>query len=49
VNGQPLTEEAALLKVVRKRRPGDTLEITYVRDNQERTTQVTLGERPRSQ
>ena len=48
IDGQPLTEEASLPKQIQKRRPGDTLELTVVRDNQERTVSVTLAERPRS-
>jgi S1-C subfamily serine protease len=48
VNGQPLNEEAALLKAIRKSRPGDTLDLTVVRENKERVVKATLGERPRS-
>jgi S1-C subfamily serine protease len=46
VDGQPLTQEAELPKAIRKRRPGDSLQLTIVRDNAERTVVVTLGERP---
>jgi serine protease Do len=48
IQGAPLAEEAALSKAIRKQRPGDTIEVTVLRDNQERTLRVTLGERPQS-
>lgn len=48
INGQPLGEEAAVAKAIQKQRPGDTIQLTIQRDDQERTLSVTLGERPRS-
>jgi S1-C subfamily serine protease len=47
VAGKPLAEEAELPKAVQKRRPGDTIELTVVRDNEEQTLRATLAERPR--
>ena len=46
VDGQTLTEEAALPKYIQKRRSGDTIQLTVVRDDQERTVAVTLADRP---
>jgi serine protease Do len=46
VNGQPLREEATLLKAVRTRRPGEVLELTVYRDRAERMVEVTLTARP---
>jgi S1-C subfamily serine protease len=48
VEGKPLTEEAELSKAIRKRRPGDALQFTVVRENQEHDLTATLAERPRS-
>jgi serine protease Do len=46
VDGQRLTEEASLPKFIRKRRSGDTIQLTVVRDDQERAVAVTLADRP---
>jgi S1-C subfamily serine protease len=46
VDGQALTEEAALPKYIQKRRAGDTIQLTVVRNDQERTVAVTLADRP---
>jgi S1-C subfamily serine protease len=46
VDGQPLKEEAALPKYIQKRKAGDTIQLTVVRDDQERTVAVTLANRP---
>ena len=48
VDGQPLTEEAALPKYIQKRKAGDTIQLTLVRNGQERTVAVTLANRPSS-
>jgi len=48
VNGQPLTEESSLSKEIQKRRPGDSLQLTFERDSAERTVSATLAEKPRS-
>ncbi|HZU06467.1 MAG TPA: trypsin-like peptidase domain-containing protein [Chloroflexota bacterium] len=47
VDGQLLRDEATLPKEIQKHRPGDTLELTVVRGDTERTVRVTLAERPR--
>jgi serine protease Do len=46
VDGQTLTEEAALPKYVQKRKSGDTMQLTVVRNDQERTVSITLADRP---
>ncbi|HLH23539.1 MAG TPA: trypsin-like peptidase domain-containing protein [Chloroflexota bacterium] len=46
VDGQKLTEEAALPKYVQKHKSGDTIQLTVVRNGQERTVPVTLADRP---
>jgi S1-C subfamily serine protease len=48
VNGQPLNEESLLSKEIQKRRPGDSIQLTFERDSAERTVSVTLAEKPRS-
>jgi len=46
VNGNELTNSNELLSIVANRRPGDELNITYVRDEERRQTTVELGVRP---
>jgi S1-C subfamily serine protease len=48
VDGQPLKEEATLPKYVQKHKAGDTIQLTVERNNQQRTVQITLAERPSS-
>jgi S1-C subfamily serine protease len=47
VDGEELDTMAELVALVRVREPGDTLELTIVRDGEELELDVTLGERPR--
>ncbi len=49
VDGQPLGDETALAKAVNSHRPGDTIQLTIVRGNQQSIVSITLAERPRSQ
>ena len=46
VNGEELRADSDLLAIVANRRPGDELDITYVRDEERRQTTVELGLRP---
>jgi serine protease Do len=46
VNGSELTNSNELLSIVANRRPGDELQLTYVRDEERRQTTVELGVRP---
>ena len=43
VNGQPVTTTGELQRAILSRGEGETVEITYVRDGEERTTEVTLA------
>jgi S1-C subfamily serine protease len=47
VDGEPLATMSQLVAEVRRREPGDTVELTIVRDGEEITLDVTLSERPR--
>jgi S1-C subfamily serine protease len=47
VDGDELATMAELVALVRVREPGDTLQLTIVRDGEELEFDVTLGERPR--
>ncbi len=44
VNDETLGRQGSLASVVGQYRPGDTITVTYVRDGQERTTTITLGQ-----
>jgi S1-C subfamily serine protease len=46
VDGQPVTDETTLGRVLSRRRPGDRLGVTLVRGAQQVTLDITLGERP---
>jgi putative serine protease PepD len=46
VDGTPIRDAAALTAAVRSHRPDDTVTVTYRRDGDERTTEVTLGTLP---
>ena len=46
VEGQELRNASDLLSLVANRRPGDTLDFEYVRDDDRRSTTVRLGVRP---
>ena len=43
VNGERVTDGIALIVAIRSHQPGETLEFTYRRGDDERTTQITLG------
>ncbi len=47
VDGEPLATMAQLVAEVRRRAPGDTVELTLLRDGDELQLDVTLSERPR--
>ena len=44
LDGEPIESMSDLVVAVRNHRPGDTVEVTYVRDGDQQTTEVTLGE-----
>ena len=46
VDGIELRDAQQIVSIVSSKRPGDTVEITYNRDGDERTARVTLGRRP---
>ncbi|HEX6238157.1 MAG TPA: trypsin-like peptidase domain-containing protein [Acidimicrobiales bacterium] len=46
VEGEPIADAADLTAAVRSHQPGDTVTVTYRRDGDERTTDVTLGTLP---
>lgn len=43
VNGQPVTTTGELQQAILSRGEGDTVELTYIRDGEEQTTEVTLA------
>ncbi len=45
LDGKDLVDESSLGRYLREHKPGDTVEIKIVRDNQESTVRATLGER----
>jgi S1-C subfamily serine protease len=46
VNGQDVTDSAALAAMIRDMKPGDQVQVTIDRNGQEQTITVTLAERP---
>ncbi|WP_420456598.1 trypsin-like peptidase domain-containing protein [Rubrivirga sp.] len=46
IDGVTLTDNRQIVSIISTKRPGDTVEITYNRGGDERTTTVTLGRRP---
>lgn len=46
IDGVELRESGQIVSLISGKRPGDTVEITYVRDGRERTAEVELGRRP---
>jgi serine protease DegQ len=46
IDGQPITSPEDLLAVLRKHQPGDKITVTYIRDGQKATADVTLADRP---
>jgi S1-C subfamily serine protease len=47
IDGEPLASMSELVAEVRRRQPGETLELGVVRDGERLTLEVILGERPR--
>ncbi len=47
VDDEEISTMSELIAAVRARRPDDVIELTIVRDGEERTLEATLGERPR--
>ena len=45
VEGDPIDSMSDLVVTIRRFQPGDTIEVTYLRDGQQRTVDVTLGDR----
>ena len=46
VDGQPVESIANLYEALEDNRPGDTVEVEYIRNGNRRTTEITLSERP---
>ena len=46
VDGQAITTGAELQNAVDAKKPGDSISITYTRDGQSQTIEITLGTRP---
>jgi putative serine protease PepD len=46
VAGDPIRDAAALTAAIRSQAPGDQVEVTFTRDGDEQTVEVTLGELP---
>ena len=46
LDGQPVRGAASVATIVRSKRPGDTVTVTYYRGDDRRSVQVTLGSRP---
>ena len=46
IDGVELTDSRQIVSLISSKRPGDTVEITYNREGDERTARVTLGRRP---
>ncbi|PAP78468.1 trypsin-like peptidase domain-containing protein [Rubrivirga marina] len=46
IDGVTLTDSRQIVSLISSKRPGDTVEITYNRNGDSRTTEVTLGRRP---
>jgi serine protease Do len=49
VNGEPVTTTRELQQAILSREEGDTVEITYLRDGEEQTTEVTLAVVPQQE
>jgi S1-C subfamily serine protease len=48
IDGEEVNSIPELNRITYKKRPGDTVELTYYRGRQKRTAKITLEERPRS-
>lgn len=46
VDGKPVTEQQPIFQIVRQKRPGDQVEVTYYRDGEKRTATMPLGGYP---
>ena len=46
IDGTVLTDSRQIVSLISSKRPGDTVELTYNRDGDERTARVRLGRRP---
>jgi len=44
--GEPITRENLFSELLFRHVPGETIEVTFVRNSRERTTELTLIERP---
>ena len=48
VNGEEVTDNADLPRIVSRLNPGDTITLDVIRDGDEEQVELTLGERPTS-
>lgn len=46
IDGQPITSPEDLLAVLRKHQPADQITVTYIRNGEKKTANVTLADRP---
>ena len=49
IDGTTLSDNRQIVSIISSKRPGDTVEVTYNRDGDERTATVTLGRRPEAE
>lgn len=49
VDGTQLRESSQIISIISNKRPGDSVQITYNRDGEEREATITLGSRPGSE
>ena len=46
IDGQPITSPEDLLAALRRHQPGDQITVTYLRNGEKKTANVTLADRP---
>jgi serine protease Do len=46
IEGEPISSNDDVVRIVRRHRPGDALTVVVVRDNQRKTFEVSLGDLP---
>jgi 2-alkenal reductase len=48
IGGDNIGKDSPFINILLRRKPGENIEVSYVRKGQAQTTMLTLGERPRS-
>jgi len=46
IAGDPITQTDSFSEILFRHQPGETVELTFIRDNREQTVEITLTERP---